>query len=96
MSNGIALLVPWLDLPLSHVHEGKLYPFVSVTLSTRKMQQWKWTAQCLNAFDVVMKMLVNALVLAPQEFGKPFVVIMNASDYGIGAVLLHSKKKNTR
>ena len=26
---GTALLVPWLDLPLSHVHEGILYPCCS-------------------------------------------------------------------
>ena len=60
---------------------------VPLTLSTRKMQQWKWTAECSNAFDVVKKMLVNAPILVPA-FRNQFVVITDASDYGIGAVLL--------
>ena len=60
---------------------------VPLTLSTRKMQQWKWTAECSNAFYVVKKMLVNASVLVP-EYQNPFVVISDASNYGIGVVLL--------
>ena len=51
------------------------------------MQQWKWTAECSNTFDVVKKMLVNAPVLVP-EYQNPFVVISDASNYGIGVVLL--------
>ena len=45
-------------------------------------------AACQRAFDSVKSLFVNAPVLRLPDFDRPFTVVTNASDYGIGGVLL--------
>ena len=59
-----------------------------LTKLTSKTSPWKWTKECQQAFIKVKHMLVNAPVLVLPDFEKPFTVVTDASDKGIGAVLL--------
>ena len=46
-----------------------------------------------RAFDSVKTLLMSASVLAMPDFGKPFILTIDASDYGAGAVLLQEDAK---
>ena len=59
-----------------------------LTRMTGKNVQWKWTKECQQAFVRVRNMLVHAPVLVLPDFNKPFTVVTDASDLGLGAVLL--------
>lgn len=47
----------------------------------------KWTEAMENAFLTLKKMLVEAPVLGYADFSKPFVLEIDASQVGLGAVL---------
>lgn len=47
-----------------------------------------WIPECQLAFDVLKAKLVEAPILMAPNFQKPFVVQRDASEYGIGAVLI--------
>jgi len=51
-----------------------------------------WDATCDRAFQQIKTALVNAPVLAYPDFEKPFDLICDASDHGIGAVLLQDAR----
>ena len=53
----------------------------------KKGKVFLWTAICEEAFQLLKKSLVSALVLALPNFTKPFVIETDASKTGIGAVL---------
>ena len=59
-----------------------------LTRLTGKTKQWQWTTECQKAFTMVKEMLVKAPVLVLPDFSKPFTVVTDASELGIGAVLL--------
>ena len=44
--------------------------------------------ECNQAFDKVKKMLTSAPILAAPNFDKPFALATNASDVGVGSVLM--------
>lgn len=47
----------------------------------------KWTDSCENAFQTLKTALTNAPVLAYADFSKPFILDVDASHQGLGAVL---------
>lgn len=47
-----------------------------------------WTVQHQGAFEALQQALSSAPVLALPDFSKPFQIQTNASDTGVGAVLL--------
>ena len=49
-----------------------------------------WTAQCEEAFQILKRRLRESPVLKVADFNKPFVVQIDASDVGIGAVFIKS------
>jgi len=53
----------------------------------KKGKVFLWTAICEEAFQLLKKSLVSALVLALPNFAKPFVIETDTSETGIGAVL---------
>jgi hypothetical protein len=54
----------------------------------RKDTQFLWTPTVEEAFQLLKKCLIEAPVLAAPNFAKQFVVETDASDHGIGAVLM--------
>ena len=47
----------------------------------------EWTPSCQQAFDHLKKVLTSSPVLSPPDYDLPFVLLTDASDRGIGAVL---------
>ncbi|CAM5177472.1 unnamed protein product [Eretmochelys imbricata] len=52
-----------------------------------------WTEQCQEAFWVLKEALVSGPVLANRDFDKPFMVFTDASDRGLGAVLMQEDER---
>ena len=65
----------------------ELRPPLNKLLSKNK--KWCWTKECDNAFNKIKKCLLSDLALAHYNPKKELIVASDASDYGIGAVLLH-------
>lgn len=59
---------------------------ITETLSSKR--KFHWTPEADEAFELVKKRLTTAPVLINPDFSKKFFVHCDASDYGIGAVLV--------
>lgn len=49
---------------------------------------FRWTPECQNALEKAKALLATAPVLSAPDFNHPFVLYTDASDMGIGAVLV--------
>lgn len=56
----------------------------------RKAVSFKWTSECQSAFEALKTLLCSAPVLVAPQFEKPFLLEVDASGTGIGAVLLQT------
>ena len=58
----------------------------------KKGKKWRWTKKCKKAFQEIKKKKcpLSDLTLAHLDPKKKLIVASYPSDYGIGAVLLHS------
>jgi len=54
---------------------------------TRKDSEFRWTAECQEAFDELKRRLVEEPILALPSDSGTYVLDTDASDYGLGAVL---------
>ena len=61
---------------------------VPLTNLTKKSVGWDWTGRCQDAFEKLKHSLAEAPLLRTPDEKKPYEVITDASDYGLGAVLL--------
>jgi hypothetical protein len=59
-----------------------------MTKLLEKEAKFKWSPQCEEAFLTLKQLLTTALVLAQPNIEKPFDVYCDASDTGIGGVLM--------
>lgn len=53
-----------------------------------KKSKFCWNEKCNEAFNEIKKMLVNAPVLRMPDYEKPFVLYVDASQNGVGSVLM--------
>ena len=54
----------------------------------KKNSLYQWTKQCDIAFNKLKEALTNDVVLTHPDMSKPFVIFTDASNYGVGAVLV--------
>lgn len=60
----------------------------------KKGNRFRWTDECQEAFDDAKKVLGPKPVLRALDFEQPFCLAGDASDAGIGALLMHSDENN--
>lgn len=53
----------------------------------KKGQQFDWTEKCQKAFETLKDKLISPPILQYPDFGKPFILTTDASDFALGAVL---------
>jgi hypothetical protein len=73
---------------------GKFLPDLATTLHplyqlSHHDARWVWSPECEEAFNKIKQMLVGAEVLIHFDAKKPLVLGVDASPYGLGAVLSH-------
>jgi hypothetical protein len=59
-----------------------------MTKLLEKDAKFKWSPQCEGAFLTLKKLLTTAPLLAQHDIDKPFDMYCDASDTGIGGVLM--------
>jgi hypothetical protein len=59
-----------------------------MTKLLEKEAKFKWSPQCEDVFLTLKKLLTTAPILAQLDIEKPFDVYYDASDMGIGGVLM--------
>lgn len=63
---------------------------------TGKYQRFVWDEKCQKAFEQCKELICSAPTLAFPNWEDHFVVACDASDYGVGAVLLQHTKQGDR
>ena len=58
----------------------------------RKDQVWKWTPECQNAFETLKGEIASQPVSAYPDFSKPFRLYTDASNLGLGAILVQKQQ----
>ena len=56
------------------------------------LTEFVWSKECQEGFDALKHALTTAPVLAYQDYTQPFILEMDASLKGLGAVLLQKGK----
>lgn len=65
-------------------------PITALLKEKKKGQSITWTPEADTAFRLLKERLVTAPVLASPDFSRPFIIQTDASDVGLGAVLLQT------
>jgi hypothetical protein len=58
---------------------------------TKESTPWNWNSACQTAFEILKEKLTSQPVLAHPQFDKKFYVATDASDTGMGAVLMQER-----
>jgi hypothetical protein len=61
---------------------------VPLTNLTKKSHPWVWTGRCQDAFELLKQKLIEASLLRTPNESLPYEIVTNASDLGLGGVLL--------
>ena len=67
------------------------YPLTSLL---KKRNKFIWDEPCQFAFDKIKAAITSYPILKSPDFGKPFKLATDASDYGVGAVLFQTVGKD--
>lgn len=61
---------------------------------SKKKVPFVWTDECENSFNILIKKLTNPPILAYPQFDKQFTIVVDASNYTMGAVLCQEHNSN--
>ena len=59
-----------------------------MTQLLKKDRKFIWSKESQDAFDKIKRLLISAPVLMTPDFNRPFILTIDASDVGAGAVLM--------
>lgn len=62
----------------------------------KKEAKWRWSEECQVAFDTLKDLLCSSPVLAYPQRGQPFTLFVDASDFGLGAILCQEQEGKLR
>lgn len=65
---------------------------IPLNLLTKQNSTFNWTPQCQSAFDKIKSALISPKTLAYPDFNSEFVLTVDASKLGCGAVLAQNNK----
>ncbi|KAG1440545.1 hypothetical protein G6F57_018987 [Rhizopus arrhizus] len=69
-------------------------PLTDLTKGTgAKKRPVQWSQECQAAFVKLKELMSSAPVLQPPDLSKPFIIETDASDFGVGAVLLQKDER---
>ncbi|GKF92764.1 reverse transcriptase domain-containing protein [Tanacetum coccineum] len=66
----------------------------SMTRLLEKDTPFIFSKVCIEAFNILKKKLIEALILVAPDWDLPFEIMCDASDYAVGAVLGQRKTKH--
>jgi hypothetical protein len=66
-------------------------PLTNTTSEQFKVKNWQWLDLCEKAFEALKQKFTTALVLWHYDLTLPIIVVMDVSNFAIGAVLLQKK-----
>jgi hypothetical protein len=70
-------------------------PITDLTKGTgHKKREIMWTPNCEKAFNKLKQLLTDAPILLTPDMSKPFRIECDASDTGLGAVILQEEQEN--
>ena len=72
-----------------------MYKVRTGILKKSDLPDFNWTEDCQEGFDNLKRALTSAPILAYPDYSKPFILEMDASLKGLGAVLLQCSNDNT-
>ena len=49
--------------------------------------KFEWTKECMEAFNILKKLLTSAPIMMVPDWSLPFVLMCDASDFALGAIL---------
>ncbi|CAF4531871.1 unnamed protein product [Rotaria sp. Silwood2] len=55
--------------------------------SQKGNHQLRWSKECTNAFETLKRRLTNAPIMNTPNFEQPFILELDACEYGLGAIL---------
>ena len=61
-----------------------------------KKVKWNWDKECESRFEQSKDVMASAELLTHYDSNKPVVLAVDASPYGLGAVISHSDSKNEK
>lgn len=85
--NCSAIAKPLFALTAGQKRRGKSVKNWKSVGAFRKLTPADWSAECGKAFDLLKTMLLECVVLAHPNFDEPFILSVDASLDGLGAVL---------
>lgn len=63
---------------------------------TKKGRKFEWTIEAENALQTIKNVLISKPVLANADYSKPFIIQTDASDLGMGGILVQGEGSEER